>query len=76
MFYTIYPYIYICQGYLTACGAQLIRFSFPTNTSCPQKIGYMQATYKGGRVHKNTIWHHSSQETTRACGSVVSTYTK
>ncbi|KAK2144808.1 hypothetical protein LSH36_729g02015 [Paralvinella palmiformis] len=39
--------------YSSACGNQLIRFSYATNMSRPQESGYMQATYKK-RKHVKT----------------------
>ena len=35
----------MCMVYSSACGAQLIHFSYATNMSHPQESGYMQATY-------------------------------
>jgi len=64
----------MCLVYSSACGYQLIRFSYATNLSRPQESGYMQATYKKRKHVKHTIWYHSSQQTTRACGSMVTCY--
>jgi len=38
--------------YSSACGTQLIRFSYATDMSCPHGNGYMQATYKSGGKYK------------------------
>ena len=71
----IYVYLCICLGYSSACGDQLIRFSYATNMSRPQESGYMQATYKKAEARKkHTIRFHNSQQTTRACGSMVTGY--
>ena len=49
----------MCLVYSSACGNQLIRFSYATNMSRPQESGYMQATYKKRKNVKHTIWYHS-----------------
>ncbi|KAK2159297.1 hypothetical protein LSH36_155g07024 [Paralvinella palmiformis] len=43
----------MCLVYSSACGNQLIRFSYATNMSRTQESDYMQATYKK-RKHVKT----------------------
>ena len=40
-------------GFWSACGAQVIRFSYATIMSHPQGSGYMQAKHKSRSTHKN-----------------------
>jgi len=62
--YTIVD-LYVCMCYSSACGAQLIRFSYVTNMSRPQESGYVQATYKNESTYKK--YHLTPQLEVHKC---------